>query len=574
MGFAHVVLVDPGVAHIDPAYTYRVPDGMPVEVGSVVRTPVRGRSHRGVVIAVFDEADVPRTQPIRAILGPSLGTAAVELCAQVSFHWLSSLGEALAHAIPPRVAEEETRRPQIALSALPVPDFSWTGRYRGARNIIRAIERGGYDGFAWRPLANEHRGEAIASLALQALRRDKDVVVLLPDVRARSSVADALGRTLGDHAAWLGSNRSARERYRDWLRLHAGAAGVAIGGRSAVFAPVRDLGLVVVDDEAHISYKERRTPRFHARAVAAMRARAAGATLVVVGSPPSAEVHHAAERGVLTMVGPSRALEVRTRPPVHAVDLAKSDDGLVPGARTLAALRSTLENGQRAVLLVHRTGEGMRKIAKRAYRILEPKVAVRLDARSPAKDPDAFARACRDADLLIATPVLAKDIDLQGIGCVAVVETDAALAAPEFRAAEEAFATWWHAGRWLGPDGILVIETAQPRHPAVAALVRWDPSALWRAEAARRFELGYPPFAALVRVETAADEAESVVAEIGAVSSGAEILGPVEQEGRAIVVIRSADRTGLLERLRPLAARWRSESSDVRIDVDPREVLP
>jgi primosomal protein N' len=290
--------------------------------------------------------------------------------------------------------------------------------------------------------------------------------------------------------------------------------------------------------------------------------------------PPSVEAFHAVERGALAHVAPARAAEMRSRPAVTVVDRSRTEDRHTPSATTMSRIRATLGAGKRAVLLIHRVGDEARAIAARAIKSSGARAPVRLDARSLARDPEAFERACSGADLLVSSPVIAKDLELDGIGCVCAVEADAALAVPEFRAAEEAFATWWRAGRWLAAGDTFVLETAHPRQPAVAALVRWDPAVLLRAESARRAELGYPPFAALVRIDCPPARTRAVGSAIAEVAPDAEVLGPVEREGRSALVVRSADRAGLVAALRPLAARWRAEGTDVRVDVDPREVLP
>ncbi len=571
--FAHVVLLGSGVAHLDRAYTYRVPDELSVSIGSVVRVPVRGRPRSGVVTALLGEADVARTQTLKRTLGPGLPAEIVGMCEEISAHWLSSLGEAITAALPRRVAEEEDHVPVRHAAPGRPPDLSWLRSYKGGEALAQAVRSGNAGAFSWRPLAAEARGRAIASLVGETIQRGRGALVLLPEVRTASSVASALGDAFGSAVAWLGSDRSARARYRDWLDLRSEAKLVAVGGRSAVYAPVCNLGLVVVDDEAHVSYKERRTPRIQARAVAKMRAGAQGAVFVAVGTPPSMEACAAVDRGALAAVRPSRAEEVRSRPPVVVV--ARTSDGAshVPSPRLLSMIRRALSDGHRAVLLTHRSGDAGRRIFDRTVRAVAPRRPARLDARALRSDRAAFEEACREADLIVATPVIAKDIELADVACVAVVEADAALAVPEFRAPEEAFATWWHMARWLRPDGTLALETAQPRHPAIAALARWDPAVLWRAEAARRSELGYPPFALVVRIMSPPERGASVASDVRRAAPEAELLGPVDREGSAVLVVRSREGPALLRALRPITTKWRAEGGDIRVDVDPREVL-
>src|SRR5207245_1834716 len=165
----------------------------------------------------------------------------------------------------------------------------------------------------------EDRAHAIVAMVAQVIRRG-GAIVLLPEVRVRSEVVRALLDRFGDAVGLLGSDRSARARYRDWLALRSGAKPIAVGSRGAVFALVPDLRLIVVDDEGHQSYKEGRAPRFHARAVAAERARRTGATLVLVGVPPSIEARAATERGPYVLVAPPRFKERQGRPPVAVIE--------------------------------------------------------------------------------------------------------------------------------------------------------------------------------------------------------------------------------------------------------------
>ena len=181
--------------------------------------------------------------------------------------------------------------------------------------------------------------------------------------------------------------------------------------------------------------------------------------------------------------------------------------------------------------------------------------------------------ALRDADCIVATPVIAKDLDIERVGLLAILEADAALAVPELRGAEEAFATWWHVARWAR-GGRVVVETAQPSHPPIRALVRWDPDALYRWEAQRRKETGYPPFASLARVDAPSSRAAEAAEQIARAVPEATVRGPLERGGRAVIVVRTATRADLLAGLRPLVSAWRSAGEPFRVDVDPREVLP
>jgi len=572
-GFASIVLVEPSLSHLARAFTYGIPDGLALDVGAVVRVPFRRRRRTGVVIALMAEPDVDRPLAVFGALGPGIEPQGVALAEWVAGRYLSTFGEALAAVIPTRVASEE-KAVSAAESAeavgAPFADLrQGFAAYSEGGRLVRALETGGGE-FVWRPRASSARGEAVCAMVATVVARGAGALVLVPEVRVGGEVAAALRRAFGDDAlALLGADRSGRARYRDWLALRSGEKRIAVGSRSAVFAPVRDLGLVVVDDEASAAYKEARAPRFHARTVAVERAARAGATLVLVGVPPSVEARSATARGPFVLVAPERAREMRDRPPVTVVDMRAEGSGLVPSAPTLRSAAVELQAGRRIVLLAHRSAEDLASVADRAGRILAPAAVVRLDASATRAQVRA---AVRSAQCIVSTPFIAKDLAIEGVGMLAILDADAALSSPEFRAAEECFGTWWRASRFA-VGGRVVLESLNPRQAAIVALTRWDPDVLYRAEAARRKELGYPPFAALARIDVPAERAEEAARAVTQASEALEVLGPAESGGRWVIVVRARRRQELLDALGPLAARWRSEGEPMRVDVDPWEVL-
>ena len=281
------------------------------------------------------------------------------------------------------------------------------------------------------------------------------------------------------------------------------------------------------------------------------------------------EARSATARGPFVLVAPERARDVRERPPVTLVDLRSEESRLVPSAPTLRMAAAELKAGRRVLFLSHRSGQDLDSIAARAERILAPATVVRLDASATRVQMRA---AVRSAQCIVSTPFIAKDLAIEGVSMLGIVDADAALASPEFRASEECFATWWRAARFAA-NGRLVLETLDPRQPAIAALTRWDPDVLYRAEAARRKELGYPPFAALARIDVPAERAVEVAREVAQASEALEVLGPAEHDGRWVIVARARRRQELLGALGPLVARWRDDNEPMRVDVDPWEVL-
>jgi primosomal protein N' (replication factor Y) len=154
-------------------------------------------------------------------------------------------------------------------------------------------------------------------------------------------------------------------------------------------------------------------------------------------------------------------------------------------------------------------------------------------------------------------------------GSVVLPDADAFLGRPALDAAEDALRLFFAVARWAGSgtDGEVLLQTREPNHPAVQALVRWDPDGFWEREVPRRAELRYPPVASLLRVDAPPDTAREVVAELrAALPAGDDVLGP-DPTGAALV--KSMDLRGTLGALTPLRHAWSKADRKVRLDVDP-----
>ncbi len=196
----------------------------------------------------------------------------------------------------------------------------------------------------------------------EALDAGRGAIWLVPEIALTPVFARELTRQFPDTAAVLHSALSERERGEAWDRVRSGAARAVIGPRSAVFAPVEDPGLFVVDEEHDASYKQRESPRYDAREAAALRARHSGAALVFGSATPSIEAWHAAQRGRLAALRLPERIAARPLPRVEVVDLrretARPEEKGVPlfSAPLLARLREVFGRGEQAILLQPRRG--------------------------------------------------------------------------------------------------------------------------------------------------------------------------------------------------------------------------
>lgn len=208
--------------------------------------------------------------------------------------------------------------------------------------------------------------EALAAV----MEAGKGGIVLVPEISLTPQTVHRFRSRFGDAVAVLHSGLSDGERYDQWRALAAGRKRIAVGARSAVFAPVHDLGLIVVDEEHDGSYKQSDAPRYNARDLAVVRARMEGAVCVLGSATPSLESWVNAQAGKYTLLElPDRVGESRL-PPVHIVDLKKGrssgsgqeadrgrgDNTTVLGEELLAAVDERLARGEQTILLLNRRG--------------------------------------------------------------------------------------------------------------------------------------------------------------------------------------------------------------------------
>jgi primosomal protein N' (replication factor Y) (superfamily II helicase) len=184
-------------------------------------------------------------------------------------------------------------------------------------------------------------------------------IVLVPEIALTPQMTERFAQRFGRRVAVLHSRLSAGERYDEWCRIASGEALVAVGARSAVFAPFKNLGLIVLDEEHEASYKQDEAPRYHARDVALWRAGQHGASVILGSATPSLETYRAAQSGRYILCSLPERVENRPLPPVEIVDMRRE---MKEGHRSifsrplLAALQEAADTGKQAILLLNRRG--------------------------------------------------------------------------------------------------------------------------------------------------------------------------------------------------------------------------
>jgi primosomal protein N' (replication factor Y) (superfamily II helicase) len=437
------------------------------------------------------------------------------------------------------------------------------------------------------------------------------------------------------------SRLSQRERYDEWWRMRRGEARVCVGPRSAVFAPFDDLGLIIVDEEHDGSYKQEGDPRYDARTVAERRAADEGALLVAGSATPRPESMLRHERIVL----PSR-VDGRRLPPVELLGMAATAGPL--HERTRQALDEVRRLGEKAIVLLNRRGWsnflscrscarvwecpncdvtlvlhrergevachhcGHREIAPRVCpdcesvsvarhgagteqleRELEELVAplpvFRLDSDVAAAAGVATVLRRFDeaaAGVLVGTQMVAKGHDFPDVTLGVVLDADATLRFPDFRAEERTFALVAQlAGRSGRGErgGRVIVQALDPSAEALRFAARHDADGFLEAELRRRELLGYPPHGHLIRVVCSSVEPGPELTAATAIreltdAAGVPAMGPAplfRRQGRhrAQLVVRSQERaraiTAVREAVEQVAAERAHAAASFAVDVDP-----
>jgi primosomal protein N' (replication factor Y) len=193
----------------------------------------------------------------------------------------------------------------------------------------------------------------------RVLERGRGSMVLVPEISLTPQMTGVFKERFGSQVAILHSRLTGSERRREWNRLQSGEASIVIGARSAVFAPICSLGLIVLDEEHEVSYKQDSTPRYHCREVAQKRAEIEGALLLLGSATPSVESYRRAETGEYCLLHLSQRVESRPLPQISLVDMREE---IREGNRSIFSrplqnrLLDTWKKGEQAILFLNRRG--------------------------------------------------------------------------------------------------------------------------------------------------------------------------------------------------------------------------
>ena len=670
-------------------FDYRLPEELraAVQVGSMLVVPFGRRQVLGVVVGLAERSQIAGDRlvsPLRALehgVPPDL----VELAGWIAREYCSTPARALALLVAPDATRRlggRRRRERAPARAVAVgtrvgaqPELTPDQR-AALEPIAAAIAAGGHARRLLHGVTGSGKTEIYLRAAAQAMRGGGGVIVLVPEIGLTPQIVARFSERFGDTVAVLHSQLRPAERYAEWKRLRIGQARICVGPRSAVFAPVEELSLVIVDEEHDASYKHEGDPRYDAREVGAERARLTGALLLLGSATPRPETLSQVPRATLP-----RRVDGRPLPEVQVLDMREQPHGLHPvTAQALAQVRARRE---KAIVLLNRRGwsnflscrscgrvwscphcdvalvmhrargfvachhcghreavparcdgcsstsvarhgAGTERLQHELQNVLGDGFPVlRLDAdvaaagrgaagpptrqgAGPAAqqvaageeggyDQAAGALLARfdeaDCGVLIGTQMVAKGLDFSDVALGLVLDADATLRFPDFRAEERTFALISQlAGRvGRGGRGRVLVQTLAPQARSIACAAAHDGDGFLAAELERRRALCYPPFSHLIKIVCSAVElapARAAAGELRAALAGAplgepeaSVLGPaalfrLRGRERQVVLVKARERgpavSAVGEAVQAVTARREHARVSFSVDVDPQ----
>ncbi|GAB2917768.1 primosomal protein N' [Streptomyces mayteni] len=594
------VLVDKGMVHLDRFFDYAVPAAMDAEARPGVRVRVRfgagqregrregGRLINGFVVERLAESDFPGVlAPLAQVLSTEevLTPELLRLCRAVADRYAGALADVVQLAVPPRMAKAERQQSPPPAPPPPAPDPGGWARYPKGPGFLAALAGGSAPRAVWTALPGPHWPDELARALATTLAAGRGALAVLPDGRSAARVDAALTELLGaDRHVLLTADAGPEARYRRWLAINRGSVRCVVGTRAAMFAPVRDLGLVALWDDGDSSHHDVNAPQPHAREVLVLRAVQEGAAVLLGGHGQTVEAAQLVETGWAQPLAAEREAVRAAAPLVRTV--GDEDEARDPAARSARlpsiaweALRDGLTRGPVLVQVPRRgyvprlactrcrtparcarcqgplTAAGpdrplscgwcgteapgwscaecgdtrLRAIVVGARRTAEelgrsfPAVPVRTSGRDHILDtvPDRPA-------LVVSTPGAEPVPEGPGYAAVLLLDGWALLGRPDLRAGEEALRIWLNAAALVRPhaEGGTVVVLAEATLRPVQALVRWDPAGNARRELADRAFLGFPPVSRMAAV-TGPPEAVDGLLDTAELPAEAEVLGPV-----------------------------------------------
>ncbi len=447
----------------------------------------------------------------------------------------------------------------------PPAEFKLTAEQQAVLSrVVGALQMNRAKPFLLHGVNGSGKTEVYLRAAERVLEQGREAIVVVPEISLTPQLVARFRGRFKEKIALYHSGLTEGELARQWARMRSGEARLVIGVRAAIFAPLENLGLIVVDEEHEPTYKqEEPAPRYHLREVALARAQIASATVILGSATPTLESYYRARQGKLQLLELQERVVGVGKPDVEVIDMRGEPPGAVFSEQLKRAIADRLQRGEQAILLLNRRGFAA-AICERCAEVLRcprcrvplvyhlrgqdlhchccgyvlrhprclecgsrellffglgtEQVELELKDLFPAAqvrrmDSDAVRRGAHGRvlegfrqgriDILFGTQMIGVGLDFPNVTLVGIVSADTTLDLPDFRAGERTFQLISQAAGRAGrgpTGGKVIIQTRHPEHYAIRAAAEGNYAEFYAQELRFRAELGYPPFSQLIQL--------------------------------------------------------------------------
>jgi primosomal protein N' (replication factor Y) len=459
--------------------------------------------------------------------------------------------------------KEVCRHLSVQLELKPYPKPKLTPDQEAVLNeILKGIDSKRYSPFLVYGVTGSGKTEIYLRAIEEVLGKGREAIVLVPEISLTPQLLSRFKDRFGDNFALLHSGLGRGERYDQWRRIWKGEVRIAMGARSAIFAPFKNVGVIIVDEEHDPSYKQEEKLKYHARDLATVRAKQDDATLLLGSATPSLESFYNAMRGKFHLLNLPERIEGKPLPRVEVVSM-KKEKGLL-SEKVKTALQKNIEDKKQSLLFLNRRGFANFILCPEcgltfkcpncsvtltyhlrdrtlqchycAYRIRAPGDCTQCgghrlqgmgigterleqeikglfpETKVGRMDRDTTSRKSShlqilkklesgDIDILIGTQMIVKGHDFPNVTFVGVISADTSLHFPDFRASERTFQLLTQVAGRAGRGevfGEVIIQTFNPEHYSIQRAKDHDFVGFYHEEIQFRKALDYPPFSRLI----------------------------------------------------------------------------
>lgn len=500
----------------DMSYTYSGPEE--ISVGTIVRVPF-GRNNKlktAVVCGELKEPSIEISEDIEIksidsiITDFSLTKEAVETALWMTSRYGIRRIDALKLFFP-QGGKAKRREPKDLVkdvNSVGMRIEKLTGEQEEA---IEHIQEGTNDkAFLIHGVTGSGKTEIYFQIISKALDEGLGAIYLVPEITQVNQILRRLVSRFGpDKIAVFHSRLTPAQRFYQWEKIASGRAKIALGTRSAAFAPLESIGVIIMDEEHENAYKSDMNPKYDTIDVVYKRATLSNALLILGSATPSVVSYYRAEKGIYALLKLEKRVDDIPLPEMEVVDMnmemRQGNLGVISG-KLYEEVRKTVESGKQVILFVNRR-DYTKKVEETCEEIFSHLSVVRLDMDvAKAKDIsdkilDEFELGLHD--ILIGTQIIAKSIDYRNVGLVGIISADTSIKSGDYRGGERTFQlitqVAGRAGR-SGDGGKVIIQTMNPDSFYIRSAVENDYDAFYRRELLIRQSLMLPPFSDIVEI--------------------------------------------------------------------------